>query len=363
MDILGIQNQEAVGSVLDRVDDIVKNSPSIIMAVTAAKIFFFLLANIAWVVAISRAGYAAATYHQYFDNSRRNYENNMGTQNPAFEDIEPKNQTRSYASSDHRSSVHDLPVSPSAPHDSVETRYNDTATQRVHTFVYTQNTRQQNNQSQSVVEEEIKYKIQRPNVSASNQERNGTVTIQQYERTSYRSDSVDPEIENRLSRYQESNGVVIKTVEPLKYDDIPEQQKSIIGIRVLPPAPVSRSQSELKSKPLPPPKPNNRFSMQHAAEIDEPVLIRNGARVERSGSSLKPVPAELRNQFAFNYLNPNNQVPKRAFQNLSEDEEPPAVPVPDYTLHFPQNSRKRTNLSNSDEDYSSQWSQQNQQRY
>lgn len=106
--------------------------------------------------------------------------------------------------------------------------------------------------------------------------------------------------------------------------------------------------------------------MQPMAETDEPVLYRpdsalNGARVERSSSSLKPVPAELRNQFAFNYLDPNNQVPKRAFQNLKEDEEPPAVPVPDYTLHF--NSRKRTNLSNSDEDYSGQWSQQNQQRY
>lgn len=364
--MLGITNGELVLPVFEANSSfLVFNFPPIMMALVAAKLFFFLLANIVWTVAIAKGGWAAATYHKYVDNSRRNYENNMGSQNPAFEDYEPKNQNRSHTSSDHRSSIHDLPLSPSASRDSAETRYNDTST-RVQAFVYTSNNRQQNNQGQTLVEEEIKYRIQRPNVS---QERPASVTVHQFEKTTYRSESVDPEIENRLSRFQESNGVVIRTVEPLKYEDIPEQQKSIIGVRVLPTAPIGRSQSELKSKPVPPPKPNNRYSMQPMSEIDEPVLYRPqdrspSAKVERN-SSIKPVPAELRNQFAFNYLDPNNQVPKRSFQNLSEDEEPPAVPVPDYTLHFPQNGRKRTNLNNSDEDYdySSQYSQQNQQRY
>lgn len=368
MELLGITNPQVVGPVFDQNPSfIAHNFPPIMMALVAAKLFLILIANIVWVVAITKAGWAAATYHKYVDNSRRNYENNMGNQNPAFEDFEPKNQNRSYASSEQPPSVHDLPVSPSALHDSAETRYNDTST-RVQAFVYSSN-KQQNNQGQTYVDEEIKYRIQRPNVVATNQERPISVTVQQYEKTTYRSESIDPEIENRLSRFQESNGAVIKTVEPLKYDDIPDQQKSIIGVRVFPPTQVNRSQSEIKSKPAPPPKPNNRYSMQPMAEMDEPILYRpqerplNAARVERSSSSLKPVPAELRNQFAFNYLDPNNQVPKRTFQNLSEDEELPNVPVPDYTLHFPQNSRKRTNLSSSDEDYSGQWSQQNQQRY
>jgi hypothetical protein len=366
IELLGITNPINVLPVFEQNSTfLVFNFPPIMMAIVAAKLFFFLLANIAWTIAIAKGGWAAATYHKYVDNSRRNYENNMGNQNPAFEDFEPKNQTRSYVSSDHPSSVHDLPVSPSATRDSVEMRYNDTST-RVQAFVYTSN-KQQNNQGQALVEEEIKYRIQRPNVS--NTEKPASIMVHQYEKTTYRNESIDAEIENRLSRFQESNGVVIKTVEPLKYEDIPEQQKSIIGIRVLPPAPVSRSQSEVKSKPVPPPKPNNRYSMQPMAEIDEPVLYRpedrplSSAKVERSSSSLKPVPVELRNQFAFNYLNPSNQVPKRSFQNLSEDEESPAVPVPDYTLHFPQNGRRRTNLNSSDEDYSSQYSQQNQQRY
>lgn len=364
MDLLGIEFSMSVLSVFEENRSfLVFDFPPIMMAIVAAKFALFLLANIAWTIAIARGGWAAATYHKYVDNSRRNYENNMGNQNPAFEDFEPKNQTRNFES-EQPQSVHELSVSPSGLKESAESRYNDTST-RVQGFVYTSN-RQQNNQGEALIEEEIKYKIQRPNVSSP--ERSATVMVHQYEKTSYRSESVDPEIENRLSRFQESNGVVIRTVEPLKYDDIPEQQKSIIGIKVLPTAPINRSQSEIKSKPVPPPKPNNRFSVQPMVEIDEPVLYRshdrtNSAKVERNSSSIKPVPVELRNQFAFNYLDPNNQVPKRAFQNLSEDEEPPTVPVPDYTLHFPQNGRRRTNLASSDEDYSSQYSQQNQQRY
>lgn len=363
--MLGIQNWQIVAPILDtNLSFLQLNFPSIMMALVAGKLFFFFLANIIWVIAIRKAGWAAATYHKYVDDSRRNYENNLGNQNPAFDDFEPKNQSRSYTSSDHRSSIHEIPVSPTR--DSSD-RYRDTST-RVQAFVYTQNRQQstQINEGQAVVEEEITYRIQRPNV----QDRPASVTVQQIEKTTYRNDSIDPEIENRLSRFQESNGLVIRTVEPLKYEDIPEQHKSIIGVRVLPPAPISRSQSDAKPKPIPPPKPNNRFSMAPMAENDEPILYRpqdyrpsGGAKLERHSSSIKPVPAELRNQFAFNYLDPNNQVPKRSFQNLSEDEEPPSVPVPDYTLHFPQNSRKRTNLSNSDEDYSSQYSQQNQQRY
>lgn len=336
------------------------------MALTAAKIFLFLIFNIVWVVAIARAGYAASTYHKYVDSSRsrRNYENNMGTQNPAFDGNDPKDYANS---SDHRSSVsHELPISATAPMEPTEMRYNDT-TRVQQGFAYAHNVPQNNNNKMQVADEEINFRIQRPNTIDRPV---STIQVQHYERTTIRSEPIDDEIEKRLSHFQESNGVVIRTVEPLKhYDDIPEQQKSIIGVRVLPPVAVTRSQSDLK-KPVPPPKPNNRYSMQPMMEYDEPILYRpqdrptNPPRLDRNSSSIKPVPVELRNQFAFNYLDPNNQVPKRAFQNLSEEEESPAVPIPDYTLHFPANNRRRTNLnSSSEEDYSSQYSQQNQQRY
>lgn len=365
---MGIGNFNVVGPELDRLEGHVRFLPPIIMTITAAKLFFFLLINVAWVVAISRAGWAASTYHKYVDNSRRNYQNNMGTQNPAFDGFDPKNRNVSASNSDHRSSVsHELPITSSAPPEHIETRYNDTA--RVQGFTYAHNMPQNTNQKPEM-EEELSFRIQRP-ITVAPQERPSTVQVQHYERTVYRTEPVDDDIENRLSRFQESNGVVIRTVEPLKHDDIPEQQKSIIGVRVLPPS-IIRSQSDLKPKPTPPPKPfNNRYSMQPMSEIEEPAILyraqdrpTNPVKLDRNSSSQKNVPAELRNQFAFNYLDPNNQVPKRAFQNLSEDEEPPNVPVPDYTLHFPPNNRRRTNLNNSfDEDYSSQWSQQNQQRY
>lgn len=365
---LQITNPEVVGPVFEGMRAELKYLPPIIMSITAAKLFLFLLFNVAWAIAISRAGWAASTYHKYVDNSRRNYESNMGTQNPAFDGFEPKNQNVSSTSSDHRSSVsHELPITSSATPEPVELRYNDTA--RVQGFAYVHNMPQNAKQHPEIMEEDLSFRIQRPNTVVAPQERPSSIQVQHYERTVYRTEPIDDDIENRLSRFQESNGVVIRTVEPLKHDDIPEQQKSMIGVRVLPPS-IVRSQSDLKPKPAPPPKPNNRYSMQPMSEMEEPVLYRaqdrptNPVKLDRNSSSQKHVPAELRNQFAFNYLDPNNQVPKRAFQNLSEDEEPPNVPVPDYTLHFPANNRRRTNLNNSfEEDYSSQYSQQNQQRY
>lgn len=373
LEILEIANPQTVGPIFEQnLRNETKYLPPIIMALTAAKLFLFLFFNIAWVVAISRAGYAASTYHKYVDKSRRNYENNLGAQNLAFDGSDSRN----CGNSEHRSSVsHELPVSASAPTETVE-RYNDTT--RVQGFAYVHNVPQNNKQQQQqqpTYEEDVNFKIQRPNtVAVPVQERPPSAIgfVQHYEKTTYRTEPIDDEIENRLSRYQESNGVVIRTVEPLKHDDIPEQQKSVIGIRVLPPSAVSRTQSDLRHKPIPPPKPQNRYSMQPMMEVEEPVLYRaqdrptNPPRLDRNSSSIKPVPPELRNQFAFNYLDPNNQVPKRAFQNLSENEESPAVPVPDYTLHFPANSRRRTNLNSSSDDdysYSNQYSQQNQQRY
>lgn len=366
MELLEIENIITVGPVLESVAWAVRIFPSIIMLLTASKLFFFLFCNIVWVVAIARAGKEASTYHKYVDNSRRTYESNMGTQNPAFDTFEPKNQSRS----DHRSSLsHELPITASP--ENAETRYNDTT--RVQGFALARNVPSNDRRPQSpvIADEEIKYRIQRPaTASAPPQERPMSIHVQHYEKTTYRGEQLDPEIENRLSRYQESNGVVIRTVEPLKNDDIPDHQKSIIGVRVLPP--VARSMSDNKNKPVPPPKPNNRYSMQPMTEVEEPVLYRaqdrptNPPKLDRNSSSIKPVPVELRNQFAFNYLvdpNGQNQVPKRTLRNLHEDEESPAVPVPDYTLHFPPSGRKRTNWSNSDEDYSGQWSQQNQQRY
>lgn len=58
-------------------------------------------------------------------------------------------------------------------------------------------------------------------------------------------------------------------------------------------------------------------------------------------------PEELRGQLPWSYFKSPSDIsgPKRTFTNLREGEDLPAVPVPDYTLHFPRKDRPSANSS------------------
>jgi hypothetical protein len=232
------------------------------------------------------------------------------------------------------------------PTAAAESRYNDT-TRVQQAFVYS--SPQPSNQPN---------RVQRPNslilpTQQQHPERPPSQQSHQYRNNNNNANDIDREIESRLSRYQENTGNAVKTVEPLKYEDVPEQQQSNFRVRVLPstapPSQMNRSQSEIKQqKPMPPPKPQyNRNSVQVASN-ESPVLYRpdrvNSARVERTSSSMR-APDELRSQLPWSYFKPRDEAPKKAFTHLEEDEELPNVPVPDYTLHY--GRKTRSNLSDS----------------
>jgi hypothetical protein len=146
-----------------------------------------------------------------------------------------------------------------------------------------------------------------------------------------------------------------------------ERQQQQTRVRVLPMvAELNRNSSEAKQRPKVPPKPTqNRNSMSPAIveerRNDRPESRNSGIKVDRTSSSVH-APDELRGQLPWSYFKARDDVPKKAFTELKEDEELPRVPVPDYTLHFPKN--RRANLS-SDSDGDGSWSRydQREQRY
>lgn len=142
-----------------------------------------------------------------------------------------------------------------------------------------------------------------------------------------------------MSNFTESNGNVVRSIEPLKDSEKP-------SFSPVYPAMVARTQSENR-KPTVPPKPShNRFSTTLHPTLEERPESRNSnSRVERNSSNAQQ---ELRmNQLPFSYFAPSNGAPKKAFSNLAEDEDLPPVPIPDYTLHFPK--AKRTTMSENGE--------------
>jgi hypothetical protein len=314
MEILEIQNVSEMRSNFERIPGHVKLLPSIMMLVVAAKLFFFFISNVVYVVVITRAGWSASTYHKYLDQTRRNYESTMSRTNPGFEGSENnlQKQPMGYATSQSPQ------PSANAPSEVAETRYNDTSRTQQIVYPYAMQPRKEED-----------FKIQRPAEQRTSPLRNV---------------NNEKDIDQRFSQYPDSNGNGPQTP-----TDVPEQQRhSNTRVKVLPSVP--RSQSELKKRPVPPPKPqNNRYSMQPAPQEAE-VNYRNpsrtsSAKVDRSSSQLN-APDELRSQLPWSYFKPRDDVPKKAFNNLEEADELPAVPIPDYTLHFP--PKRRVNLSDSD---------------
>lgn len=346
MDLLEIRNPQTIGTVLEQLAAQWRFLPPIMMFLVTSKGFVFLIMDIVIITLITKAGWSASTYHKYVDDTVRHYSSNMARANPAFED----SQTETVAQKQHnkqleymadQASTHDVPARneqiPETPD-----RYNDTSRDtNVKAFVYPD--RIYNNKKD---QEEKQNTIPRPNTLALPSKLN--------DRPMSQSSENDREIESRLSNYTASNGNVIRSTEPLKDENISERQQQQTRIRVLPAvAEINRRSSEVKQKPKVPPKPQNpnRVSMQPwnvEERHDRPESRNSGAKVDRTSSM--NAPEELRGQLPWSYFKARDDVPKKAFTELKEDEELPPVPIPDYTLHFPKN--RRQNMSDSEGEHS-----------
>lgn len=382
MELLEVQNPQQVLGAFEQLSVQYRTLPPVIMFLASSKCFFFLIVDIIIISLITRAGWAASNYHQYVDDTVRMYSQNMSRANPAF----ASSQTDLATQKQHapqmefmrqepaEGSIHEMPMSAASapPQERTPSRYHDTSIQA---FVYpdrdayrreerqTQQPRQremprEQTQEQQRQQQPREQPTRRPNSLALSsrfsdqpgQYQNGSVDVRDLER----------EIESRMSQYTSSNGSVIRSVEPLKDEQVQERKPQ--GVRVLPPVnEVSRNSSNLKQRPQVPPKPYNpnRVSKQPSnVEMRRSESRNSGNKVDRNSSV--NAPEELRGQLPWSYFKARDDVPKRAFTELKEDEELPPVPIPDYTLHFPKS--KRMNLS-SDSDGENSWTRYDQQRY
>lgn len=338
--------------------------PSLIMLLTTSKFFIFLIFDIVVIILIIKAGWAASSYHKYVDETIRQYSQNMSRSNPAFEDSQTdiaaqKQQSKQIQYiNDQQTAAQEAPERPvaAAPPETPD-RYNDTSVQA---FIYPYKRHEprqneDNNREQS--------SAQRPNSLALQSKLNERPSPQHNQNNEQNNDR---EIENRLSHYKTSNGNVIRSKEPLNDENISERQQQQSRVRVLPMvAEINRHSSEAKQRPPVPPKPYNpnRVSQNPSfvddRRSDRPDSRNSGSKAVDRTSSMN-APEELRGQLPWSYFKARDDIPKKAFTDLNEDEELPRVPIPDYTLHFPK--AKRINLSDSDGDGS--WSRYDQnQRY
>lgn len=346
------------------------------MFLATSKCFIFLIIDIVVITMIIRAGWSASTYHKYVDDTIRQYSSNMSRSNPAFEDtqndiVAQKQHNKQLEHMNDQTQVQETPVrtaaAANAPPETPD-RYNDTSVQA---FVYPdRNAYNRNDQRQ---QEEKQNTTPRPNSLALNsrlnerpQQNNNQQPTGYGKQNGNAQKDVDREIESRLSHFASSNGNVVRSVEPLKDENLSERQQQQTRVRVLPMvAEINRHSSEVKQRPAVPPKPYNpnRVSQQPSMIDDRrqerPESRNSGAKVDRNSSMNGP--EELRNQMPWSYFKARDDIPKKAFTELKEDEELPPVPIPDYTLHFPKN--KRPNLG-SDSDGDGSWSRHDQnQRY
>lgn len=352
MELLEVQNPAAVEQDFDLISPQWKFLPPLIMFMTTAKFFVFFIMDLVMITLIARAGWAASNYHKYVEDTIRQYSSNMSRANPAFEDsqiniVAQKQNTKQLEYMHDQSSVHEVaPRTAAAAAAPPETpnRYNDTAIQP---FVYPDrdfyNGRQDDKQ----------HSIPRPTTLALASKSSDRQPAQQHNGNGQQQNT-DREIESRLSHFTTSDGNVVRSVEPLKDENVSERQQQHTRVRVLPAvAEINRSSSEIKQRPPVPPKPYNpnRISMQPSINDDrlERSDSRNSAaKIDRTSSMNN----ELRGQLPWSYFKARDDIPKKSFNELDENEEIPPVPIPDYTLHFPKT--KRTNLSDSDGDGS--WS-------
>lgn len=365
MELLEVENTTEVGSAFEQLSVQWRTLPPVIMFLATSKCFFFLIVDIIIISLITRAGWAASNYHKYVDDTVRMYSQNMSRSNPGFEtsqtditaqkhnpppQMEFMNDQASQASTNEMTmTAASAPQEPETPN-----RYNDTSVQA---FVYPDRNNYRGDDRQQLMREQRPAQQQREArptslalTSKLNDQpgqfiQNGSVDQRDLER----------EIENRMSQYTSSNGNVIRSVVPLKNEDVPDKQQQRLGVRVLPPvSEINRNSSTAKNRPQVPPKPfnPNRVSKQPSIVEERRPESRNASNKVDRNSSIN-APEELRGQLPWSYFKARDDVPKKAFTELDEGEELPPVPIPDYTLHFPKS--KRVNLS-SDSDNEGSWS-------
>ena len=281
---------------------------------------------------VIKAGWSASTYHKYVDDTVRHYTANLARNNPAFVDSQTDVTPKDNKQETQQTEVQNVLLKEGPP--PTPDRYNDTSRDtNTKAFVYPDRIYNDRNH-----QAEQQNSIPRPNTLA---------IARQNDRQTLPNE--DREIESRLSHFTASNGNVIRSTEPLKDENFSEKQQQATRVRVLPAvAEINRQSSEAKQKPKVPPKPPNRVSMQpwnvQERNQDRPDSRQSGGKVDRTSSM--NAPEELRGQLPWSYFKARDDVPKRAFTELKEDEDLPPVPIPDYTLHFPKN--RRPNMSDSD---------------
>lgn len=385
IDILEITNRDAVQAPLGDLGTITKFLSTFILVLTTAKLFVFFIMDIVVIVLITKAGWFAATYHEFVDE---NYQRNISQSNTGFTSSPnlsartktPENGIRAAAAS--TSSVE---VSPNV-------RYDDPSKESTRpAFDYSEIF-----SGEPRKDDKVQKFIPRPS----------TLALAYNERASKQDREGDREIDSRMSHYSKSTAPAVPVTghvnlplrdydkeideifestinspvqrpisldRPWEGDDIPDKQKHNIKVRVLPPVfdVAKRNSSNLKQRPQVPPKPKperqsnpNRMPSWLVEEerrsrerSESRSSSQGGARVERTASSRD----ELRSQLPWSYFKARDDVPKKAFKELDDDEDLPPVPVPDYTLHFGQT--KRAPIDESDGEGGGTFNRYEQKRY
>lgn len=330
--------------------------------------------DIVVLVLITKAGWFAATYHEFVDE---NYQRNISQTNVGFSSssnvASPKPQDNN--------GIRAAAASTSSPEQSPNDRYDDPSKESIkpafdYSELFNGETRK---------DEKVQKFIPRPS----------TLAVAYSDRATIQDKEGERQIDSRLSHYKKSTAPVAPVAavttrrtesphrdydkeideifettinspvqrplsldRPWDGDDIPDKQRQNIKVRVLPPVfdVAKRNSSNLKQRPQVPPKPKperlnspNRMPSWLVEEerrsrerSESRSSYQGGARVERTNSSRD----ELRSQLPWSYFKARDDVPKKAFNELEDDEELPPVPVPDYTLHFGQT--KRAQIDDSD---------------
>lgn len=378
MTLLEVENpNNLVRAAFDQIEGTTKFYATFILVLTTSKIFIFFIMDMVLVVMITKAGWAAATFHEFVDDR---YQRNIVSQtNAGFENSQslpttPKSQNNGIRAA----------TAPTPEQNSPSSRYDDPSKEsEMPAFNYNDIF----NNSEARKDEKVSKFIPRPS----------TLAIAYSERASKQDNTTEREVESRMNNYRKStpapvapavqrraespqrdydkeideifeNTINSPVQRPKSLDrpwdedrQLPDKQRQI-KVRVLPPVfdIPKRNSSHLKQRPLPPPKPKPERQGQPTWLVEEERRVRersesrsssqydgNGGRgVERSSSSAQ---GELRSQLPWSYFKARDDVPKqRVFKELEDDEDLPPVPVPDYTLHFGQT--KRAPIDDSDGD-------------
>lgn len=299
MNILEVRNQADTRNNFEQLPYTARYLPPIAMFCYTSKLLFFLICNIVWAVTIVHISFSNSKESDNFAvvNLRNNYNDAiLANDNPAFED--DKN--------DGLSPRHEQ-------NGTTENRYNDTSREQGFVYphqLYAKRNKKKNDGDETLDDDSIDFKIQRPILTASYYGNGRHSKNHQF----HSNDTYDPEVENRLSRFQKSN-------ENLEYDEITTEI----------------SYKEMKFRPTPPPKPNRPSSVYYLnstghedSVIHRPYSGLSDTNGDRSSGHIR-TPQELRSQLPWSYFKSGDEVPRHALVHV-DDNELPGTPLPDYDV-------------------------------